>query len=78
MRVLCFCHDGKAKLIYGKAVLSRSASWDLHAFEAREGPVPQPLDESADVHRRTARGREALGLLNIPEALPRQVRIVRG
>lgn len=79
--------DGEAKLIYAKAVLTRSASWDLHAFKAREGRFPNHstsqqmfTDEQFEAYRRLGyeAGTEALGLLNIPEALLRPVRIVRG
>jgi hypothetical protein len=79
--------DGEAKLIYGKAVPARSASWDLHAFKAREARFPNHstsrqmfTDEQFEAYRRLGyeAGTEALGLLNIPEALLRPVRIVRG
>ena len=29
-----------AKLIYAKAVLTKKASWDLHAFKKRDGRFP--------------------------------------
>ncbi|SDF36109.1 Patatin-like phospholipase [Lentzea fradiae] len=76
---------GEAKLIYGKAVLTRSGSWDLHAFKAREGRFPNHstskqmfTDEQFEAYRRLGyeAGTQAVDLLNIPDALLSPVRIV--
>jgi hypothetical protein len=67
--------DGR--LVYAKATLTDAASWDLHAFKARDGHFPNHAtsqqiftDEQFEAYRSLghAAGRRAVELLNIPPA----------
>jgi hypothetical protein len=67
--------DGR--LVYAKATLTDAASWDLHAFKARDGRFPNHAtsqqiftDEQFEAYRSLghAAGRRAVELLNIPPA----------
>lgn len=72
--------DGQdeAKIVYAKAALTEQASWDLHAFRARDGlfphhPTSQQIftDEQFEAYRSLgyAAGRRAFTLINLPPAL---------
>jgi hypothetical protein len=67
--------DGR--FVYAKATLTAGASWDLHAFKARDGRFPNHstsqqifTDEQFEAYRSLghAAGRRAVELLNIPPA----------
>jgi hypothetical protein len=65
--------DQEARIVYAKAVLTESASWDLHAFRRRDAlfpnhPTSQQMftDEQFEAYRSLghAAGRRAVELLN--------------
>ena len=82
-------HNDPAQLVYAKAVLTPDATWDLHAFKARDGLFPNHstsqqmfTDEQFEAYRTLGyeAGKQAAGLLNIPPHLlrPASVRIGNG
>jgi len=69
---------GRGQLIYGMVMFARSASWDLHAFEAREDRFPHHstsqqmfTDEQFEAYRTLGyeAGKQAAGKLEIPPHL---------
>jgi hypothetical protein len=70
--------DQEARLVYARAVLTEQASWDLLAYQARDGRFPNHstsqqifTDEQFESYRALGyqAGCRALELLNIPEVL---------
>jgi hypothetical protein len=70
--------QGDAKLVYARAVLTGTSSWDLHAFKARDARFPNHSttkqvfsDEQFEAYRTLGyeAGCRAAELLNIPDPL---------
>ncbi|NKE63315.1 hypothetical protein FXN61_43975 [Lentzea sp. PSKA42] len=76
-----------AQLVYAKAVLTSAATWDLHAFKARDGRFPNHstsqqmfTDEQFEAYRTLGHeaGKQAADLLEIPAHLLRRAPVAGG